>query len=125
MLENHQVLTRANDPTDPRNAEDWTGRCDECGERSDDRKTCSAHGYDRDLCPDCRVDCEGCKKAFCKAHAKECLSKGACEDCACSECGHALKHHSPEYGCEVERGDGWIGDVYQALGPCGCKGEER
>lgn len=36
-----------------------------------------------------------------------------------------MKHHGDKYGCEVERGDGYIGtsDVMQALGPCGCRGE--
>jgi hypothetical protein len=40
----------------------------------------------------------------------------------CDDCGHAWRHHNPKYGCEVERGDGYIGtsDVLQALGPCGC-----
>lgn len=38
----------------------------------------------------------------------------------CEECNHPLKWHGPQ-GCEAERGDGYIGGVLQALGPCGCK----
>jgi len=34
----------------------------------------------------------------------------------CAECGHWA--HEGE--CPVERGDGYIGDVLQALGPCTC-----
>lgn len=41
---------------------------------------------------------------------------------SCSECEHKLKYHIDKYGCEYERGDGYIGDAeyLQALGPCGC-----
>jgi len=40
----------------------------------------------------------------------------------CEECGHAMKYHRAEYGCEVERGDGYANgsDVLQAMGPCCC-----
>ena len=51
-----------------------------------------------------------------------CEGTGEVVNEACDECGHAMKYHRAEYGCEVERGDGYVGtsDVLQALGPCGC-----
>lgn len=30
---------------------------------------------------------------------------------SCSECEHKLKYHIDKYGCEYERGDGYIGDA--------------
>ena len=44
----------------------------------------------------------------------------------CDDCGHALKYHVAEqYGCEIERGDGYRGaEFMEALGPCCCKGAE-
>jgi hypothetical protein len=46
---------------------------------------------------------------------------GSKPDPICEECGHEVSLHEPKYGCEVERGDGYVGDVLQAMGPCGCK----
>jgi hypothetical protein len=40
----------------------------------------------------------------------------------CAECSHPWHGEEP---CETERGDGYIGDTYQALGPCPCTGEQR
>lgn len=42
----------------------------------------------------------------------------------CDECGHAIRRHNDKYGCEHERGDGWVegnncGGLV-AQGPCGC-----
>jgi len=38
----------------------------------------------------------------------------------CCLCGHEKRYHHPVFGCEIERGDGYIGGVLQALGPCAC-----
>lgn len=46
----------------------------------------------------------------------------------CEECGHLIRSHDSRYGCEYDRGDGWVTGnqagaptVLCALGPCGCK----
>jgi hypothetical protein len=40
----------------------------------------------------------------------------------CPDCEHSLSKHADKYGCEYDRGDGYIGgaEFLQALGPCGC-----
>ncbi len=35
----------------------------------------------------------------------------------CSQCGHLIKAHMDQYGCEVDLGDS---DAGYAIGPCGC-----
>ena len=39
----------------------------------------------------------------------------------CDECGHEEHYHHWRYGCEVERGDQLVGEILQAMGPCGCQ----
>jgi hypothetical protein len=65
------------------------------------------------------VDCNGLMDQCADLRAQE--PKPAPEP-DCDECGHPISAHDPKYGCDVERGDGYVGgsDVIQALGPCGC-----
>jgi hypothetical protein len=54
----------------------------------------------------------------------------ALEGIECPDCTHPLGLHADQYGCDKDRGDGWVTGsqagaptVFQALGPCGCKCE--
>jgi hypothetical protein len=42
----------------------------------------------------------------------------------CEECGHKIRLHHADYGCEFERGDAWVDGTsmgaWMAMGPCGC-----
>ena len=38
----------------------------------------------------------------------------------CDECEHPIRLHRKD-GCEVERGDQLVGEIFQAMGPCGCR----
>ena len=51
----------------------------------------------------------------------EVMAPGSFSNGECAECDHLMRYHGPD-GCEIERGDGYIGGNFQALGPCGCMG---
>ena len=80
MLENHMVISRANDMSDPQNWPDHDGFCDDCGNlRGSDE--CCAHHCDKILCSYCAEVCPGCGHAYCQEHAHLLDRSGRCEDC--------------------------------------------
>jgi hypothetical protein len=77
------------------------------------------YGYQRGRCPKCGRTVWSDTASFdCSCGWRDEPEPEESEADLCADCDHPV-HEGP---CEVERGDGYVLGVLQAMGPCGCEG---